>query len=120
LNPGAHGFSEILYSFSSQVGNNGSAFAGLAGNTVYWNTMGGAAMWLGRFFEVIPILALAGALVGKKVVPAGSGTLATDRPLFSGLLIGVILIVGALTFFPALALGPLLEQFQLAAGHLAH
>ncbi len=120
LNPGAHGFSEILYSFSSQVGNNGSAFAGLSGNTVYWNAMGGAAMWLGRFFEVIPILALAGALAGKKVVPASAGTLATDRPLFSGLLIGVILIVGALTFFPALALGPLLEHFQLSAGHLAH
>ncbi|HVH64879.1 MAG TPA: potassium-transporting ATPase subunit KdpA [Candidatus Acidoferrum sp.] len=120
LNPGAHGFSEILYSFSSQVGNNGSAFAGLTGNTVFWNSMGGTAMWLGRFFEVIPILALAGALAGKKVVPAGAGTLATDRPLFSGLLIGVVLIVGALTFFPALSLGPLLEHFQLAANHLAH
>jgi len=120
LNPGAHGFSEILYSFSSQVGNNGSAFAGLSGNTVFWNTMGGSAMWLGRFFEVIPILALAGALAGKKVVPAGAGTLATDRPLFSGLLVGVVLIVGALTFFPALSLGPLLEHFQLAANHLAH
>jgi K+-transporting ATPase ATPase A chain len=120
LNPGAHGFSEILYSFSSQVGNNGSAFAGLSGNTVFWNTLGGTAMWLGRFFEVIPILALAGALAGKKVVPAGAGTLATDRPLFAGLLIGVVLIVGALTFFPALSLGPLLEHFQLAANHLAH
>jgi K+-transporting ATPase ATPase A chain len=118
LNPGAHGFSEILYSFSSQVGNNGSAFAGLSGNTVFWNTLGGTAMWLGRFFEVIPILALAGALAGKKVVPAGAGTLGTDRPLFSGLLVGVVLIVGALTFFPALALGPLLEHFQLAANHL--
>jgi len=120
LNHGAHGFSEILYSFSSQVGNNGSAFAGLTGNTVFWNTLGGTAMWLGRFFEVIPILALAGALAGKKVVPAGAGTLATDRPLFSGLLVGVVLIVGALTFFPALSLGPLLEHFQLAANHLAH
>jgi K+-transporting ATPase ATPase A chain len=118
LNPGAHGFSEILYSFSSQVGNNGSAFAGLSGNTVFWNTLGGTAMWLGRFFEVIPILALAGALAGKKVVPTGAGTLATDRPLFSGLLVGVVLIVGALTFFPALSLGPLLEHFQLAANHL--
>jgi K+-transporting ATPase ATPase A chain len=118
LNPGPHGFSEILYSFSSQVGNNGSAFAGLAGNTVFWNTLGGIAMWLGRFFEVIPILALAGALAGKKVVTAGAGTLATDRPLFGGLLVGVVLIVGALTFFPALALGPLLEQFQLAVNHL--
>jgi K+-transporting ATPase ATPase A chain len=120
LNPGAHGFSEILYSFSSQVGNNGSAFAGLSGNTVFWNTLGGTAMWLGRFFEVIPILALAGALAGKKVLPAGAGTLATDGPLFSGLLVGVVLIVGALTFFPALSLGPLLEHFQLAANHLAH
>ncbi|TMB44242.1 MAG: potassium-transporting ATPase subunit KdpA [Chloroflexi bacterium] len=120
LNPGAHGFSEILYSFSSQVGNNGSAFAGLSGNTVFWNTLGGTAMWLGRFFEVIPILALAGALAGKRVVPAGAGTLGTDRPLFSGLLVGVVLIVGALTFFPALSLGPLLEHFQLAANHLAH
>jgi potassium-transporting ATPase potassium-binding subunit len=87
---------------------------------VFWNTLGGTAMWLGRFFEVIPILALAGALAGKKVVPAGAGTLATDRPLFSGLLVGVVLIVGALTFFPALSLGPLLEHFQLAANHLAH
>ena len=119
LNPGAHGFSEILYSFSSQVGNNGSAFAGLAGNTTYYNVMGGIAMWIGRYIEVIPILALAGALAGKKVVPASRGTFATDTPLFTGLLIGVILIVGALTFFPALALGPITEQLQIAAGHLA-
>ena len=120
LNPGAHGFSEILYAFSSTVANNGSAFAGLTGNTVYYNSMLGATMWLGRFFEVIPILALAGALAGKKVVPASAGTLATDTRLFAGLLVGVVLIVGALTFFPALALGPLLEHFQLAAGQLAH
>jgi potassium-transporting ATPase potassium-binding subunit len=120
LNPGAHGFSEILYAFSSTTANNGSAFAGLTGNTVYYNTMLGATMWLGRFFEVIPILALAGALAGKKVVPAGRGTFATDTPLFTGLLIGVVLIVGALTFFPALALGPILEHLQLAAGQLAH
>ena len=118
LNAGAHGFSEILYQFSSATANNGSAFAGLTGNTVYYNTTGAAAMWIGRFLEVIPILALAGALAGKKVVPASAGTFATDRPLFVGLLIGVILIVGALTFFPALALGPILEQLQLAAGHL--
>jgi K+-transporting ATPase ATPase A chain len=118
LNPGAHGFSEILYLFSSSTANNGSAFAGLTGNTLYYNTTGGAAMWIGRFLEVIPILALAGALAGKKVVPAGAGTFATDRPLFVGLLIGVVVIVGALTFFPALALGPILEQLQLAAGHL--
>jgi K+-transporting ATPase ATPase A chain len=118
LNPGAHGFSEILYQFSSATANNGSAFAGLTGNTIYYNTTGASAMWIGRFLEVIPILALAGALAGKKVVPAGAGTFATDRPLFVGLLIGVVLIVGALTFFPALALGPILEQLQLAAGHL--
>jgi potassium-transporting ATPase potassium-binding subunit len=119
LNPGAHGFSEILYAFSSTVANNGSAFAGLSGNTLYYNTTLASTMWLGRFFEVIPILALAGALAGKKVVPAGGGTFKTDSPLFVGLLMGVILIVGALTFFPALALGPILEQLQLAAGHLA-
>jgi len=118
LNPAAHGFTEILYAFSSTNGNNGSAFAGLTGNTVYYNTALGIAMWTGRYVFYIPILALAGALAGKKVVPAGPGTLQTDTPLFVGLLIGVIIIVGALTFFPALALGPLLEQFQLAAGHL--
>ena len=120
LNPGAHGFSEILYAFTSQFGNNGSAFAGLTGNTVYYNAMGGAAMWIGRYIFVIPLLALAGALAGKKVVLAGKGTFATDTPLFAGLLVGVIIIVGALTFFPALALGPLLEHFQLAAGQLSH
>jgi K+-transporting ATPase ATPase A chain len=118
LNSGAHGFSEILYQFSSATANNGSAFAGLSGNTIYYNTTGASAMWIGRFLEVIPILALAGALAGKKVVPASGGTFATDRPLFAGLLIGVVVIVGALTFFPALALGPILEQLQLAAGHL--
>jgi len=120
LNPGAHGFSEILYAFTSTNGNNGSAFAGLTGNTVYYNTTLGIAMWIGRFIFVIPALALAGALAGKKVIPSSRGTMATDTPLFAGLLIGVILIVGALTFFPALSLGPLLEHFQLAANHLAH
>jgi len=118
LNTGPHGFSEILYAFSSATANNGSAFAGLSGNTIYWNTTLATAMWIGRFLEVIPILALAGALAGKKVVPASAGTFATDKPLFVGLLIGVVLIVGALTFFPALALGPILEQLQLAAGHM--
>ncbi len=119
LNPGAHGFSEILYAFSSTNGNNGSAFAGLSGNTLYYNLTLALAMWLGRFFFLIPLLALAGSLAGKRVVPAGPGTLATDTPLFSGLLVGVILIVGALTFLPALTLGPLLEHLQLAAGQLA-
>jgi K+-transporting ATPase ATPase A chain len=118
-NPGAHAFSQILYAFSSTTGNNGSAFAGLSGNTLYYNTTLGLAMWFGRFIFVIPILALAGAMAGKKVVPAGSGTLATDTPIFVGLLVGVILIVGALTFFPALALGPILEHLQLAVGHLS-
>ncbi len=120
LNPGAHGFSEILYAFTSQFGNNGSAFAGLTGNTLYYNSLGGVDMWVGRFLFVIPLLALAGSLAGKKVVPAGKGTFATDTPLFAGLLVGVIIIVGALTFFPALALGPILEHLQLAAGHLSH
>jgi len=120
LNPGAHGFSEILYAFSSTTGNNGSAFAGLSGNTLYYNTTLAAAMWLGRFVFIIPVLALAGSLVRKKATPAGSGTFPTDTPLFTGLLVGVIVIVGALTFFPALTLGPLLEHLQLAAGHLAH
>lgn len=118
LNAGPHGFTEILYAFSSTNGNNGSAFAGLSGNTLYYNTTLGVAMWTGRYIFIIPILALAGALAGKKVVPAGPGTFRTDTPLFVGLLIGVIIIVGALTFFPALALGPILEQLQLAAGHL--
>jgi K+-transporting ATPase ATPase A chain len=120
LNPGAHGFSEILYAFSSTTGNNGSAFAGLSGNTLYYNTTLAGAMWLGRFIFIIPVLALAGSLVKKKVAPASAGTFPTDTPLFAGLLVGVVLIVGALTFFPALSLGPILEQLQLGAGHLAH
>jgi K+-transporting ATPase ATPase A chain len=120
LNPGTHGFSEILYAFSSTTGNNGSAFAGLTGNTLYYNTTLSGAMWLGRFIFIIPVLALAGSLVRKKVAPASAGTFPTDTPLFAGLLVGVVLIVGALTFFPALALGPILEHLQIGAGHLAH
>jgi K+-transporting ATPase ATPase A chain len=118
LNSGPHGFSEILYAFSSVTGNNGSAFAGLTGNTLYYNTTLEIGMWLGRYLFVIPILALAGSMVKKKVIPASSGTFPTSTPLFSALLVGVVLVVGALTFFPALALGPLLEHFQIAAGHL--
>jgi K+-transporting ATPase ATPase A chain len=118
LNSGPHGFTEILYAFSSTTGNNGSAFAGLSGNTLYYNTTLEIAMWLGRYVFVVPILALAGSMVKKKVIPASAGTFPTDTPLFTALLVGVILVVGALTFFPALALGPLLEHFQLAAGHL--
>ena len=115
-NPGAHGFSEILYAYSSSTGNNGSAFAGLSGNNLFYNTTLAAAMWLGRFIFVIPILALAGSLVKKRSVPASSGTFPTDTALFTGLLIGVIVIVGALTFLPALALGPILEHLQLHGG----
>ncbi|MEA2682999.1 MAG: potassium-transporting ATPase potassium-binding subunit [Chloroflexota bacterium] len=118
LNPASHGFSEILYAFTSSTGNNGSAFAGLTGNTLYYNTTLAVAMWLGRFIFVIPVLALAGSMVQKKIVPASAGTFPTDTPLFTGLLIGVVLIVGALTFFPALALGPILEHLQLHAGQL--
>ena len=118
LNSGPHGFSEILYAFSSTTGNNGSAFAGLTGNTVYYNTTLEIAMWLGRYLFVIPILALAGSMVKKKIIPASAGTFPTDTPLFTGLVVGVVLVIGALTFFPALALGPILEHFQIAAGHL--
>jgi K+-transporting ATPase ATPase A chain len=118
LNGGPHGFSEILYAFSSTTGNNGSAFAGLSGNTLFYNTTLAAAMWLGRIIFVIPVLALAGSLVKKKIVPASAGTFPTDTPLFTALLIGTSIIVGALTFFPALTLGPILEQFQLHAGIL--
>ena len=117
LNTGAHGFSEILYAFSSTTANNGSAFAGLSGNTVYYNSTLGIAMYVGRVFEFIPVLALAGAMARKKAVPAGAGTLPTDTALFSALLIAVIAVVGLLTFFPALALGPVLEHLQLAAAH---
>ena len=112
LNSGPHGFTEILYAFPSQANNNGSAFAGLSGNSAFYNVAGGIAMLLGRFAIIVPTLALAGALAAKQVVPAGLGTFRTDKPLFVGLLIGVILIVGGLTFFPAAALGPLVEQFS--------
>jgi potassium-transporting ATPase potassium-binding subunit len=115
-NPGPHGLSEILYAFTSANGNNGSAFAGLSGNTPYYNWTLGFAMLLGRFVELIPILAFGGALVRKRVVPAGLGTFPTTGPLFVGLLVGVILIVGALTYFPAYSLGPIVEQLLLQAG----
>ena len=105
-NPGAHAFSEILYAFSSAGNNNGSAFAGLSANTPFYNTALGIAMWFSRFWVMIPVLALAGSLAAKKKVPAGLGTLPTHTPLFVFFLIGVVVIVGALTFIPALALGP--------------
>jgi K+-transporting ATPase ATPase A chain len=114
LNPGPHGFSEVLYAFSSAANNNGSAFAGLSANTVFYNTALGLAMFIGRFWVIIPVLAIAGSLARKKQVPASLGTLPTHTPLFVALLIGVILIVGALSFMPAWALGPIAEH--LTAG----
>jgi K+-transporting ATPase ATPase A chain len=111
-NAGPHGFTEILYAFTSQGNNNGSAFAGLTGNTTFYNVMGSIAMLLGRFAIIVPSLALAGILAAKNVVPAGLGTFRTDTPLFVGLVVGVIFIIGGLTFFPAVALGPLVEQFS--------
>jgi potassium-transporting ATPase potassium-binding subunit len=116
LNPGPHGLSEIIYSFTSQAGNNGSAFAGLTTNTFWYNTAGGVTMLAGRFLMIIPTLAIAGSLAGKKYVPPSLGTFPVTTPLFTVLLIGVILIVGALTFFPALSLGPILEHLLMAAG----
>ncbi|HZD64846.1 MAG TPA: potassium-transporting ATPase subunit KdpA [Acidimicrobiales bacterium] len=111
-NGGPHGFSEILYAFTSQGNNNGSAFAGLSGDTPFYNILGGVAMLLGRFFIIVPVLALAGSLAGKQPVPISAGTFRTDSPLFTGLLVGVILIVGGLTFFPAVSLGPIVEQLS--------
>jgi K+-transporting ATPase ATPase A chain len=112
LNAGPHGFSEILYAFTSQGNNNGSAMAGLTGNTAFYNTWGAVAMLLGRFAIMIPALALGGALAAKQVVPANLGTFRTDNGMFIGLLIGVILIIGGLTFFPAVSLGPIVEQLS--------
>jgi K+-transporting ATPase ATPase A chain len=112
-NPGPHGFSEILYAFSSAANNNGSAFAGLSANTVFYNTALGLAMFIGRYWAIIPVLAIAGSLAKKKKVPAGLGTLPTHTPLFVGFLIGVVLIVGALSFMPGLALGPIAEHLMM-------
>ena len=117
-NPGPHGFSEVLYAYSSQTGNNGSAFAGLTGNTPFYNLTGGVAMFVGRFFVIIPAMAIAGSLAAKKTLPASSGTFPTTGTLFVGLLVGVILIIGGLTFFPALALGPVVEQLAMQANML--
>jgi K+-transporting ATPase ATPase A chain len=114
-NPGAHGFSEILYAFSSASGNNGSAFAGLSANTPFYNTALAVVMFFARYWIIIPVLALAGSLAAKKKVPAGAGTLPTHTPLFIFFLIGVVVIIGALTFFPALALGPIVEHLSLYA-----
>ncbi|MGA7674856.1 MAG: potassium-transporting ATPase subunit KdpA [Rhizomicrobium sp.] len=117
-NPGPHGFSEILYSYVSATGNNGSAFAGISANTLFYNTTLGLAMFIGRFLMIVPMLAVAGSLAAKKIVPPSAGTFPTDTGLFVGLLIGVILIIGGLIFFPALALGPLVEHLAMHAGTL--
>jgi potassium-transporting ATPase potassium-binding subunit len=117
-NAGPHGLSEILYAYSSGTGNNGSAFAGLNANTAWWNVTLGLSMLVGRFLMIIPVLAIAGSLVSKRVLPPGPGTFPTDGLLFSVLLIGVIVIVGALTFFPALALGPVVEHFLAQHGRM--
>jgi len=112
-NPGAHGLSEILYAYTSAAGNNGSAFAGLTANTPWWNTTLGIGMLLGRFAYLVPVMAIAGSLAAKPKLASTAGTFPTDGPLFVGLLIGVILIIGGLQFFPALALGPIVEHFQM-------
>jgi K+-transporting ATPase ATPase A chain len=118
LNAGPHGFSEILYAYSSQTGNNGSAFAGLSGNTLFYNLTGAFAMLIGRFAEIIPALAIAGSMASKRRVAPSLGTFPTTGPIWVALLIGVIVIVGALTFFPALSLGPIVEQLKMAAGQV--
>jgi len=115
-NPGPHGLTQILYAFTSMAGNNGSAFGGLNGNTLWYNTSGAMTMLIGRFFMIIPMLAIAGNLAKKKYVPPSLGTFPVTTPLFSVLLVGVILIVGALTFFPALSLGPILEHLLMSIG----
>jgi potassium-transporting ATPase potassium-binding subunit len=115
-NPGAHGFSEILYAFSSTAGNNGSAFAGISANTPFYNTATGIIMWVSRYWLIVPVLAIAGSLAAKKSVPASAGTLPTHTPLFVVLLVSTVVIVGALAFFPALALGPIVEELQFL-GH---
>jgi len=117
-NMGPHGFSEILYAYTSGTGNNGSAFAGLSANTLFYNTTIGFAMLIGRFLMIVPMMAVAGSLAAKKIVPPSLGTFPTHTPLFVGLLVGVILIMGGLTYFPALAVGPVVEHFAMGAGNL--
>jgi K+-transporting ATPase ATPase A chain len=114
-NAGPHGFSEILYAYVSQTGNNGSAFAGLTGNTLWYNVTGGLAMLIGRYFVIVPVMAIAGSLVEKKRVPPSAGTFPTHGGLFVGLLVGVVLITGGLIYFPALSLGPIVEDLAMRA-----
>jgi K+-transporting ATPase ATPase A chain len=115
-NPGPHGLSEMLYAFTSGAGNNGSAFAGISANTLWYNTTIGIAMLVGRFMMIIPMLAIAGNLGRKKIVPPSLGTFPVTTPLFSTLLVSVIVIVGALTFFPVLSLGPIVEELVMRGG----
>jgi K+-transporting ATPase ATPase A chain len=117
-NPGPHGFTEVLYAYTSQTGNNGSAFAGLSGNILFYNVTGAIAMLVGRFWMIIPAMAIAGSLAEKKSVPPSAGTFPTTGGLFVGLVVGVIVIIGGLTFFPALALGPIVEHFAMVGGTL--
>ena len=117
-NAGPHGFTEVLYAYTSATGNNGSAFAGLSGNTFFYNLTLASAMFVGRFFMMVPAMAIAGSLAGKKSIPPSAGTLPTTGGLFVGLVVGVILIIGGLTFFPALALGPIVEHLAMTAGNL--
>jgi K+-transporting ATPase ATPase A chain len=112
-NPAMHGFSEILYGFSSASGNNGSAFAGLSANTPFYNTALGLVMFFARYWIIVPVLAIAGSMATKKKVPVSVGTLPTHTPLFVGVLIGTVIIIGALSFFPALALGPVVEHLVM-------
>ena len=119
LNKGPHGFSEILYAFSSAVGNNGSAFAGLTAATPYYDGLLAVAMWIGRFFIIVPMLAIAGSLAAKRYVPAGAGSFPTTGLLWMGLLVGIILIMGGLTFLPSLALGPIADHLAMIGGHLS-
>ena len=116
LNKGPHGFSEILYTFTSAVANNGSAFAGVSANTPYYNGMLGVAMWIGRFFIIVPMLAIAGGLAAKKYTPETAGSFPTTGPLWTGLLVGIVLIVGGLTFLPSLALGPIADHIAMISG----
>jgi len=113
FNPGPHGFSEVLYAFSSAGNNNGSAFAGLNANTPFYNIALGLAMFFARYWLAIPMLAIAGSLAKKKIIPISAGTLPTHTPLFIGFLVAIVLVVGALTFFPALALGPIVEHLMV-------
>jgi K+-transporting ATPase ATPase A chain len=113
LNPGAHGFSEVLYALSSAANNNGSAFAGLSANTPFYNVLTAVAMWFGRFGVIVPVLAMAGSLAAKKRIAVTEGTLPTHGPLFVVLLIGTVLLVGLLNYVPALALGPVVEHLML-------